>query len=211
MLRRRVSKRQLLTPGSRPLSSITGVIVTLSRLITLPARTPSPSHCTSTRSRICAVAPPTYSGLHTALRIPRASRITSQPFSIYQRSLADRPNHAIAKMPNTPEEIIAKLSDSFDKARDEGDLLFFPSTVHNHKEYGVEVCKSPAPTPDLPSLQAHWRARCSGRSVSVQRCRTSLLCLLPTLTQRTTRRELHSAQKGRRSTHSRPHISPIYT
>ncbi|KIP10933.1 hypothetical protein PHLGIDRAFT_28233 [Phlebiopsis gigantea 11061_1 CR5-6] len=58
-------------------------------------------------------------------------------------------------MPNTPEEIIAKLSDGFNKARDEGDLLFFPSTIHNHKEYGVEweirLCPALQNKPALPT------------------------------------------------------------
>ena len=36
-------------------------------------------------------------------------------------------------------EIVAKLSDSFEKARTSGDLLFFPSTLHTHAENGVEV------------------------------------------------------------------------
>jgi hypothetical protein len=45
-------------------------------------------------------------------------------------------------MPDTPTEIIAKLPERFTKAREEGDLLFFPSTIHKHEEFGVEVCKS---------------------------------------------------------------------
>ena len=37
------------------------------------------------------------------------------------------------------EVIINRLSEQFTKARDAGDLLFFPSTVHSHEEAGVEV------------------------------------------------------------------------
>lgn len=50
-------------------------------------------------------------------------------------------NNIEFKMPNTPAEIISKLEDSFVKAQDAGELLFFPSTVHTHEEYGVEVRK----------------------------------------------------------------------
>ena len=41
--------------------------------------------------------------------------------------------------------IVAKLVENFDKARESGDLLFFPSTVHTHAENGVEV-RLPAST-----------------------------------------------------------------
>ena len=40
---------------------------------------------------------------------------------------------------STQEEILAKLPEAFDKARASGDLLFFPSSVHTHKEHDVEV------------------------------------------------------------------------
>jgi len=39
----------------------------------------------------------------------------------------------------TPQEIIAKLDSQFEKARQSGDLLFFPSTVHKHTDVGVDV------------------------------------------------------------------------
>ena len=45
-------------------------------------------------------------------------------------------------MADTPEQIVAKLPESFDKARESGDVLFFESTVQKHEEYGVEVSKS---------------------------------------------------------------------
>jgi len=40
----------------------------------------------------------------------------------------------------TPQEIVAKLDSQFEKARESGDLLFFPSTVHKHTDVGVDVC-----------------------------------------------------------------------
>ena len=40
----------------------------------------------------------------------------------------------------TPQEIVAKLDSKFEKARESGDLLFFPSTVHKHTDVGVDVC-----------------------------------------------------------------------
>ena len=42
--------------------------------------------------------------------------------------------------PSTPKEIISSLPECFDKAKESGELLFFPSTVHTHPENGVEVC-----------------------------------------------------------------------
>lgn len=46
-------------------------------------------------------------------------------------------------MPQTHFEIISSLPARFDKARESGDLLFFPSTVHKHSEFGVEVGAPP--------------------------------------------------------------------
>lgn len=46
-------------------------------------------------------------------------------------------------VPNTPADVIAQLPAGFDKAKESGDLLFFPSTVHKHSEFGVEVSLSP--------------------------------------------------------------------
>lgn len=40
-------------------------------------------------------------------------------------------------------EIITSLPERFVKARDAGDLLFFPSTVHTHEEHGVQVSEFP--------------------------------------------------------------------
>jgi len=37
------------------------------------------------------------------------------------------------------EGIYAKVSESFDKAVDEGDVFFYPSTLHTHKEGVSEV------------------------------------------------------------------------
>ena len=39
----------------------------------------------------------------------------------------------------TSQEIIAKLGSQFEKARESGDLLFFPSTVHKHTDAGIDV------------------------------------------------------------------------
>ncbi|RDX41812.1 HIT-like protein [Lentinus brumalis] len=73
---------------------------------------------------------------------------------------------------STHKEILAKLPEHFDKARESGDLLFFPSSVHTHAENGVEfqirLCpalqnKPRLPTPDFtkdaPSAQAQEKQR----------------------------------------------------
>ena len=39
----------------------------------------------------------------------------------------------------THSEIVSSLPERFVKAREAGDLLFFPSTVHIHEEHGVQV------------------------------------------------------------------------
>lgn len=39
----------------------------------------------------------------------------------------------------TPQEILAKVDSQFEKARESGDLLFFPSTVYKHTDIGVDV------------------------------------------------------------------------
>ncbi|KAI1785774.1 HIT-like protein [Ganoderma leucocontextum] len=52
-------------------------------------------------------------------------------------------------------DIVAKLSDSFEKARTSGDLLFFPSTLHTHAENGIEfqirLCPALQNKPRLPT------------------------------------------------------------
>ncbi|KAI0093107.1 ATP adenylyltransferase-domain-containing protein [Irpex rosettiformis] len=57
-------------------------------------------------------------------------------------------------VPSTPAEIIAQLPSSFAKAKDSGDVLFFPSTVHKHSEFGVEweitLCPALQNKPPLP-------------------------------------------------------------
>ncbi|TFK83200.1 HIT-like protein [Polyporus arcularius HHB13444] len=73
---------------------------------------------------------------------------------------------------STHKEILAKLPENFDKARESGDLLFFPSSVHTHAENGIEfqirLCpalqnKPRLPTPDFtkdaPSAQAQEQKR----------------------------------------------------
>lgn len=58
-------------------------------------------------------------------------------------------------MPQTHFEIISSLPARFDKARESGDLLFFPSTVHKHSEFGVELeirlCPALQKKPQLPA------------------------------------------------------------
>ena len=39
----------------------------------------------------------------------------------------------------TPQEIVARLDSQFERARESGDLLFFPSTIHKHTDVGVDV------------------------------------------------------------------------
>ncbi|KAH8119256.1 ATP adenylyltransferase-domain-containing protein [Phellopilus nigrolimitatus] len=62
--------------------------------------------------------------------------------------------------------IISQLSDRFIQARDAGDLLFFPSTVHHHEEAGVEfeirLCPALQKKPNLPT--PHFN---DGQSVEV--------------------------------------------
>ncbi|CDO72749.1 hypothetical protein BN946_scf184994.g1 [Trametes cinnabarina] len=49
---------------------------------------------------------------------------------------------------STHDEIIAKLPEAFEKARVSGDLLFFPSTIHVHREHDVDN-KPKLPPPDF--------------------------------------------------------------
>ncbi len=67
------------------------------------------------------------------------------------RSYATAPNsgynhqgslNEMTSVPNTPAEIIKQLPANFEKAKEAGDVLFFPSTIHKHSEFGVEVCES---------------------------------------------------------------------
>ncbi|RDB24926.1 Diadenosine 5',5'''-P1,P4-tetraphosphate phosphorylase 2 [Hypsizygus marmoreus] len=74
----------------------------------------------------------------------------------------------ICLLPTTmsPHDIIALISESFNKARNSGDLFFFPSTLTRHTDAGIEfeikLCpalqkKPQLPTPDLeadPSAKA---------------------------------------------------------
>ncbi|GJE92278.1 ATP adenylyltransferase-like protein [Phanerochaete sordida] len=63
--------------------------------------------------------------------------------------------HPLLKMPETAAQIIAKLPERFEKANAEGDLLFFPSTIHTHEEHGVEweirLCPALQHKPHLPT------------------------------------------------------------
>jgi len=55
----------------------------------------------------------------------------------------------------TPTKIIAKIPESFDKAQEAGDLLFFPSTIHKHSEFDVDfeirLCPALQQKPNLPT------------------------------------------------------------
>ncbi|KAJ3558018.1 hypothetical protein NM688_g1156 [Phlebia brevispora] len=58
-------------------------------------------------------------------------------------------------MPNTHEEIIQQLPVKFEKAREAGDLFFFPSTTHKHAAHGIEfeikLCPALQNKPTLPT------------------------------------------------------------
>ncbi|EKM54234.1 uncharacterized protein PHACADRAFT_123099 [Phanerochaete carnosa HHB-10118-sp] len=58
-------------------------------------------------------------------------------------------------MSDSPAKIISKLPGRFTKANEEGDLLFFPSTIHKHQEFGVEweirLCPALQNKPHLPT------------------------------------------------------------
>lgn len=149
MLRRAGCSRQRSVAVPRPLTSITGVIFTPSRFIILQpsTSTPSPSRHTYPHRRISPLCLDPLNLLYTTLRSSRVSQTTACYLST--SGALGLPNHnsvpapySEIRMSSTPEEIFSKLSDSFGKAQQSGDLLFFPSTIHKHAEYGVEVCKS---------------------------------------------------------------------
>ena len=50
--------------------------------------------------------------------------------------------------PMSPQNIISDISGCYDRALLEGDLFFFPSTVHKHKESNIEV--------RLPFFSGDW-------------------------------------------------------
>lgn len=72
--------------------------------------------------------------LHSTLSSPVARGLQS-----HSARQQDKP---MKSTPSTPAEIIAQLPVGFERAREAGDVLFFPSTIHKHKEFGVEVCES---------------------------------------------------------------------
>lgn len=41
--------------------------------------------------------------------------------------------------PTTPSAIISLIRPAFEKGRASGDLLFFPSEVHTHRDLGIDV------------------------------------------------------------------------
>jgi len=72
---------------------------------------------------------------------PRPVRPT--PVSLHrdtQRRLEQRVMAATEPVKRfTPQEIVAQLDSKFEKARESGDLLFFPSTANKHRDVGVDV------------------------------------------------------------------------
>ncbi|KAL0578298.1 bifunctional AP-4-A phosphorylase/ADP sulfurylase [Marasmius crinis-equi] len=60
-----------------------------------------------------------------------------------------------------PPEIISKVSTQYEQALASGDLFFFPSTVHNHSESGIEyeirLCPALQQKPSLPT--PHFEAK----------------------------------------------------
>lgn len=49
---------------------------------------------------------------------------------------------------STPSAIISALRPAFEKGKESGDLLFFPSQVHTHQDLGIDVGHL-APSPPL--------------------------------------------------------------
>lgn len=46
-------------------------------------------------------------------------------------------------MASSPAEIITRIPTQFAKAKQDGDLFFYPSTVHSHTEIGIDVRSRP--------------------------------------------------------------------
>ncbi|KAH8107239.1 ATP adenylyltransferase-domain-containing protein [Cristinia sonorae] len=73
-------------------------------------------------------------------------------------------------MPATPNAIIKDLPERFQKAKESGDLLFFPSTIHKHVEGGVEyeirLCPALQHKPNLPT--PHFDAAQDQKKAEIQ-------------------------------------------
>jgi hypothetical protein len=46
---------------------------------------------------------------------------------------------------STPSAIISAIRPAFDKGKESGDLLFFPSQIHTHKDLAIDVGSTPPP------------------------------------------------------------------
>ena len=46
----------------------------------------------------------------------------------------------------TPPAIVSAIRPAFEKGKASGDLLFFPSEVHTHKDLGIDVRKKKTTT-----------------------------------------------------------------
>lgn len=83
----------------------------------------------NTRQSVCEqFTPASYSTINRGGTLHLNSKLSDQQC-----------RNAMKGKPSTPAEIVAQLPAGFDRARESGDLLFFPSTVHKHEEFGVEV------------------------------------------------------------------------
>ena len=51
---------------------------------------------------------------------------------------------------STPSAIISALRPAFEKGKESGDLLFFPSQVHTHQDLGIDVGHIGSPTSPSP-------------------------------------------------------------
>lgn len=81
----------------------------------------------------------------------------------------------------SPQNIISDISGCYDRALLEGDLFFFPSTVHKHKESNIEVRLPFFPatgcTSDLPAFTALYINVDTTRALSVWLLRETSLSL----------------------------------
>ena len=176
--------------------------------ITGVAHTPSRILSQRSRVRLMTRHSPTLYASPTTQPLPRIEVATSSrgivPYSTPSHRQAD--SHSTdytLKMPDTPEQIIAKLPERFDKARDEGDLLFFPSTIQKHHEFGVEVREFVLHY--LLGLKTDAACLYSGRSACVLPFKTSPLYLRHTSMQLQMRGKLYLARRVRSLTLSHRH------
>lgn len=135
--------RVLLAISDLSLSSTVAV-----RFVTARFRTPALSHLilpSVARTLILGIVPRNC-GTLPLTRNSLTSLSCTRTFSSLPTTntpLACAVSHTVPiKMSHTPAEIVAQLPERFDKARESGDVLFFPSTISKHQAHGVEVCES---------------------------------------------------------------------